>query len=146
MYTVVDVTSDINLWFNKDPVRPELTPEFRQGRGRYVFALMDEESSAKAFCCFALCNQVPRNIEELNRFTVSKGEKASVAVPYSVWRYEKGGGYRILNNLIPILKNRFKVSSVVTLSPTTSMARKFHLRNGATIDFSSDNFINYRYL
>ena len=66
MYTVVDVTSDINLWFNKDPVRPELTPEFRQAQGRYVFALMDEESSAKAFCCFALCNQVPKNIKELD--------------------------------------------------------------------------------
>ena len=146
MYTVVDVTSDINLWFNKDPVRPELTPEFRQAHGRYVFALMDEEPSAKAFCCFALCNQVPKNIKELDRFTISKSTRASVAVPYSVWRYEKGGGYKILNHLIPIFKNRFKVSRIVTLSPATSMAKKFHLRNGATIDFSSDNFVNYRYL
>ena len=146
MYTVVDVTSNVDLWFKKDPVRPELTPDFRQKSGRYVFALMDEQSSAKAFCCFAICNKVPRNVKELDKFTTSKEEGFLVAVPYSVWRYEKGGGYRIVNSLIPIFKNRFKASSVVTLSPATSMAKKFHLRNGAMIDFSSDEFINYRYI
>ena len=146
MYTLFDVTSDVNLWFNKDPVRPELTPEFRQAQGRYVFALMDEKSSAKAFCCFALCDKVPRNIKELDIFTIPKDSPASVAVPYSIWRYEKGAGHKILNSLIPIFKNRFEVSGIVTLSPVTNMAKKFHLRNGATIDFSSDNFVNYRYL
>ena len=129
MYTVVDVTSNVDLWFKKDPVRPELTPDFRQKSGRYVFALMDEQSSAKAFCCFAICNKVPRNVKELDKFTTSKEEGFLVAVPYSVWRYEKGGGYRILKNLIPIFKNRLQLINESLNEQATPYLRQWKLNN-----------------
>ena len=67
-------------------------------------------------------------------------------MPYSVWRYEKGGGYKILNHLIPIFKNRFKVSSIVTTFSGNKYGEKVSSQKWCYNRFSSDNFVNYRYL
>ena len=38
-YTLENVTENIKVWFNKDPVRPELGVGFKTSHGREVYAL-----------------------------------------------------------------------------------------------------------
>ena len=53
----------------KDPVRPELSMDFRTKYGRKVYGLKDEEGEIAAVMCFAFTNQVPTTVEELDTFS-----------------------------------------------------------------------------
>tara|TARA_Y100000310_G_scaffold175949_1_gene176091 strand:- start:534 stop:980 length:447 start_codon:yes stop_codon:yes gene_type:complete len=127
-YTLENVTENIEAWFNKDPVRPELSIEFRTDRGREVFGLKDEAGEYKAFCCLATTTSVPRSIKELDELT---SEFGVFIIPYTVWSYQRGAGREIINQLVSLAGQSRSIIRVVTLSPLTDMARKFHLRNNA---------------
>mgnify|MGYP001482090196 FL=1 len=45
---------------------------------------------------------------------------------------KKGGGKLIVKEVYKMIKKSNHLNRLVTLSPLTEMARKFHLRNGAT--------------
>lgn len=142
-YQVVDVTLDINSWFNKDPVRPELDPAFRASNGRYVFALKSNEDGLfKAFCCFARCSKIPHSIKELAEFT---DDNSSYVVPYTIWSYDKGCGRRLLYALLDMAREDNSIEGFVTLSPNKDAAKKFHLSNGAKLYYSGKDFVNYKY-
>ena len=139
-YTLENVTTNIDLWFNKDPVRPELSVEFRTEGGREVFGLKDESGDYKAFLCLARTADIPTSVEELSTLTTMGG---SIAVPYTVWSYQRGAGREILNQVLSLMQRANTVSRVVTLSPLTKMARDFHLRNHAfelQVNKSTANF------
>jgi hypothetical protein len=44
-----------------------------------------------------------------------------------------------------ILSEVKEVKDIVTLSPQTEMARRFHLKNGATIHKENPTSVNYQY-
>ena len=70
----------------------------------------------------------------------------SVVVPYTVWSYERGAGSAIIKEVITMIKNiDMRVTRVVTLSPQTEMAEKFHLRNGAKIFRTNATTVNFEY-
>ena len=48
---------------SEDPVRPELTVEFRRSHGRKMLGLKDEEGDTAAIICLAFTNDVPRSVE-----------------------------------------------------------------------------------
>lgn len=141
-YDLVDVTLDIKAWFNKDPVRPEISPDFRMAEGRFVYALRSNKDGLfKAFCCFARCNKVPISISELLGFTeVGSG----YFIPYTIWRYDKGCGRELLSRLLELAKES-GAEGFVTLSPNTDVARGFHSSNGAALYREEKNFVNYKY-
>ena len=142
-YTLENITENIEAWFNKDPVRPELSIEFRTDKGREVFGLKGESGEYKAFCCIATTTAVPRSIEELNELT---SELGVFAIPYTVWSYQKGAGREIINQLVSLASQSKSITRVVTLSPLTDMARKFHLRNDATELQVNETTANFEYL
>lgn len=128
-YILEDVTWKPELWESGDPVRPDLGVSFKTYPGRRVFGLKDEDETYVAFCCVARTSGVPYDIMSLSSLTLEDG---SIYVPYTVWSLRRGSGKAIINALLSYVEtSEDKITRVVTLSPRTEMARKFHLRNGA---------------
>ena len=135
----------------EDPVRPELSLEFRQAYGRKIYGLKDSEGDLAAIMCFAFTHKVPTTVEEMD--TLSRdaamqaihraGVQGDIAIAYTVWSKKKGGGRAIVNEVYKMVKDSNHLSRLVTLSPLTDMARNFHLKNGAKelqVNATSQNF------
>jgi hypothetical protein len=141
-YTIVDVTSKPELWREGDPVRPELDVQFKTSKGRGVFGLLGSDGKYKAFMCYAHTNSVPRTVEELDAMTTPNG---TIVIPYTVWSREKGAGRHIINKVLELVSATHKAQRVVTLSPLTEMARRFHLRNKAFQLQVNKTTVNFEY-
>ena len=142
-YTLENVTCQPSLWESSDPVRPELDVEFKTSLGRGVFGLKGSDGKWKAFLCFARTFLIPKDVQELDQLTRIDG---NIIVPYTVWSHEKGAGRTIINQVLSRISNTdMGVDRVVTLSPLTEMARKFHLRNNATEFRINSTTVNFEY-
>ena len=141
MYKLENVTANTLAWSGQDPVRPELPDEFRIVSGREVYGLRDESGKYKAFVCIAYTSGIPRDTAELEILACSG---SSVAIPYSVWSHQRGAGREIIKQVSSLLQSR-GVERVVTLSPPTKMARRFHLRNGAVELRVNETTVNFEY-
>ena len=138
---------------SKDPVRPELDMVFRTKYGRKVYGLKDEKGEIAAVMCFAFTNQVPTTVEELDTFSQDaylqshfrSGQVGQIAIAYTVWSTKKGGGKRIVQEVYKMVKKSNHLNRLVTLSPLTDMARKFHLRNGAVELQVNEETQNFEY-
>ena len=123
----------------EDPVRPELDLTFRQTYGRKILGLRDDVGEIAAIICFAFTDEVPKTVEELEKFSYDSairssnrsGVQGSIAVAYTVWAKKKGGGRAIVNEVYKRVKKSNHLNRLITLSPLTKMARKFHIKNGA---------------
>ncbi len=135
----------------EDPVRPELDLKFRQTYGRKILGLRDDKGDISAIICFAFTDEVPKTVEELEKFSYDSairssaraGVQGSIAVAYTVWAKKKGGGRAIINEVYKRIKKSNHLNRLVTLSPLTKMARNFHIKNGAKelqVNETSQNF------
>ena len=124
-----------------DPVCPELSNKFRTEKGRGIYALRDNRG-IKSFICIAFTNDIPTTIEELDSLSSPDGH---IIVPYTVWSNERGAGREIINKVLAIARRLDRVFRVVTLSPTTDMAKKFHLRNNAVEIQRNKATVNFEY-
>jgi hypothetical protein len=136
---------------SEDPVRPELSLEFRQSHGRKIYGIKDEEGDIAAVMCFAFTHDIPKSVEEMD--TMSRdaamqavhraGVQGSMAIAYTVWAKKKGGGKHMVNEVYKMIKQSSYLHRLITLSPLTDMARKFHLKNGAKevqVNLTTQNF------
>ncbi|MBE90469.1 MAG: hypothetical protein CMM76_13645 [Rhodospirillaceae bacterium] len=141
--TLENVTDRPSLWEATDPVRPELDVEFKTATGRGVFGLLGDDGKWRAFLCYARTFLIPKDVDELERLTVEDG---NVIIPYTVWSHEKGAGRAIINEVLKRVKDpALGIDRVVTLSPLTTMARKFHLRNNAKEFRMNETTVNFEY-
>jgi hypothetical protein len=123
-----------------DPVRPEISKEFRVGPGRFVGALIDDKP--RAIVCVNFLDRVPEAVADLGEAVGA----ATVAVFYTIWSYKPGAGQELLNATVERIKKEFpSITRFVTLSPKTEMARRFHLKNGAVVLRENADTINYEY-
>ncbi|MBN86761.1 MAG: hypothetical protein CL885_04490 [Dehalococcoidia bacterium] len=142
-YKLEYVTRRPDLWKDSDPVRPELGVDFKTSTGRGVFGLQGAHGDWKAFMCYARTNKIPTNVEELDKFTDKEG---SIIIPYTVWSHEKGAGRVIINEVLEMARSfDVGIERVVTLSPLTEMAERFHMRNGAMKLQSNKTTVNFEY-
>ena len=141
-----DNNKKLNFKVSDDPVRPELDLEFRLGTGRTVYALT-EDGEYKAAICIAYCNDVPTTVKELDKLSqaTNNGTHSSIAVAYTVWSKKPRAGRKIITDLMEIIKKDDTVHRLVTLSPKTAMAKKFHLNNGAFVLQLNTETDNYEY-
>ena len=135
----------------EDPVRPELDNIFRTNFGRKIFGVKFKDE-IHAVMCFAFTDQIPKSIEELDLFSQDAFLKnvqrdpnkvGRIAIAYTVWSKKKGGGKLIVKEVYKMIKKSNHLNRLVTLSPLTEMARKFHLRNGAVelqVNETTQNF------
>ena len=123
-----------------DPVRPEIPKEFRVGKNRFISALVEDEP--RAMVCVNLLDRVPTRVSELG-----DSEDPTTAVFYTIWSYAPGAGAELLRATVEEIRRQFPyITRFVTLSPKTEMARRFHLKNGATILSDNEESVNYEYI
>ena len=134
----------------EDPVRPELSNEFRTGYGRKIFGVK-YRGDIHAVMCFAYTNEIPKTVDELEKMshdaylqsTLRDQNIGRIAIAYTVWSKKRGGGKLIVKEVFKKIKKTNHLNRLVTLSPLTDMARKFHLSNGAievSVNETSQNF------
>ena len=136
----------------EDPVRPELDNNFRTGYGRKIFGVKYKKE-IYAIMCFAYTNKIPTSVEELELLSTDaflqstlRGQNVGkIAIAYTVWSKKKGGGKLIVKEVYKKIKRSNHLNRLVTLSPLTEMASKFHTRNGAKLIQVNDTTQNFEY-
>ncbi len=136
----------------EDPVRPELSTEFRTGYGRKIFGVK-YQGEIYAVMCFAYTNKIPKNVEELEKMShdaylqsaLRDQNIGKIAVAYTVWSKKKGGGKLIVKEVFKKIKKSNHLNRLVTLSPLTEMATKFHTKNGAKLLQINKDTQNFEY-
>ena len=138
---------------SEDPVRPELDNIFRTSYGRKIFGVKFKDE-IHAVMCFAFTDDIPKSVEELDLFSQDAFLKnvqrdpdkvGRIAIAYTVWSKKKGGGKLIVKEVYKMIKKSNHLNRLVTLSPLTEMARKFHLRNGAVELQVNEKTQNFEY-
>ena len=135
-----------------DPVRPELNNEFRTSFGRKIYGVK-YQGEIHAVMCFAFTNNIPKTVDELDLLSKDAFLQSAhrdqnvgkIAIAYTVWSKKKGGGKLIVKEVYKMIKKSNHLNRLVTLSPLTEMARKFHLRNGAVELQVNDETQNFEY-
>ena len=137
---------------DEDPVRPELDNVFRRSYGRKIYGVK-YGGEIHAVMCFAYTNQVPKNVDELDKLShdaflqsAQRDQKVGkIAIAYTVWSKKKGGGKLIVKEVFKMIKKSNHLNRLVTLSPLTEMATKFHSRNGAKLLQINESTQNFEY-
>ena len=125
----------VPVYIKQDPVRPHINVNTRMAPGREMYHI-DE----RAFICLAFTDKIPVSEVELLGSNVG-----NIAVAYTVWSLKKGLGRKIIFETQKRIQDTFRFSRLVTLSPKTEMAVKFHLSNGATLLQESAHAYNFEY-
>ena len=103
--------------------------------------------------CFAFTNKIPRTVKELDNLSkdaflqsaLRDQKVGQIAIAYTVWSKKKGGGKLIVIEVFKMIKKSNHLNRLVTLSPLTEMAPKFHLRNKAKLISVNETTQNFEY-
>ena len=136
----------------EDPVRPELDNNFRTSYGRKIYGV-EYQGEIHAVMCFAYTNQIPKNVDELDKFShdaflqsaMRDQNVGQIAIAYTVWSKKKGGGKLIVKEVFKKIKKSNHLNRLITLSPLTEMATQFHSKNGAKLLQINDETQNFEY-
>jgi hypothetical protein len=124
-----------------DPVRPHIPLEQRVNDAAEILILRAGEEILAATCLQWL-KDIPKNEQDL----IDMDKTHDTAVFYTIWSYSPGAGQALIKQAASwILKEYENVQDIVTLSPQTEMARKFHHKNGATTLRTNETSVNYQY-
>jgi hypothetical protein len=143
LHIINDLRDNLLTLIKDDPVRPELTPEFRVNSNSKIFVLRDDATNEPlAVTCVKFLDDIPTSVDQLAELAVH----TNTAVFYTIWSYAAGAGRRLIEQAqAQITQEHPEVKTFVTLSPKTEMARKFHHKNGATTYRENADSINYLY-
>ena len=141
LHIITDLRDSLLDLIKDDPVRPELTPEFRVNSNSRIFVLRDDETQEPlAVTCVKFLSEIPQDVTDLAELAVN----TNTAVFYTIWSYAAGAGRRLIEEAQQqIREERPEVNTYVTLSPKTEMARRFHLKNGAEVFRENPDTVNY---
>ena len=136
----------------EDPVRPELDNVFRRSYGRKIYGVK-YMGEIHAVMCFAYTNEIPKNVDELDKFShdafLQSAQRdqnvGKIAIAYTVWSKKRGGGKLIVKEVFKKIKKSNHLNRLITLSPLTEMATKFHKNNGAKLIQINENTQNFEY-
>lgn len=121
-----------------DPVRPHI-PAHQRVTDRGTIFLWCDNDEIKAAVCVMFCDHIPASEEDM--FT--EAQDRSVAVAYTIWSYSAGAARELIFAVRDLVKDT--VRELVTLSPQTEMAERFHMRNGAEFLRENATTWNFRY-
>jgi hypothetical protein len=124
-----------------DPVRPHIPLSQRINETAEILILRAGEEILAATCLQWL-SDIPKDEQDL----INMGKDKNTAVFYTIWSYKPGAGAALIKQAAEWILGEFKdVKNIVTLSPQTEMARRFHLKNGATVHKTNETSVNYQY-
>lgn len=142
LYTIQDLQDNLLGLIKDDPVRPEIPVEQRVNANSKIFVLKDDNDQPLAVTCVKFLEMIPKTVEDLADTVVN----TNTAVFYTIWSYAQGAGRRLIEEAQAKIKlEQPEVTTYVTLSPKTEMARRFHLKNGAEVFQENETTVNYLY-
>jgi len=141
LHRIRDITDPLVRLIKDDPVRPHIPLEQRINDAAEILILKAGEEVLAATCMQWL-NDVPEDENDL----VEMAKDKNIAVFYTIWSYSPGAGQNLIKAAAEWLKTEYsELKGIVTLSPQTPMARRFHLKNGAKIRKENPTSVNYEY-
>jgi hypothetical protein len=141
LYHVRDRNDPLASIIKDDPVRAHIPLDQRINENAEILILKEGEKILAATCLQWL-KEVPEAEEDLQKIEKTQ----EVAVFYTIWSYAPGAGAKLIKQAAEwILEAVDECRTIVTLSPQTEMARRFHLKNGATIRKENPTSVNYQY-
>ena len=141
LYHLRDLSDPLTNLIKDDPVRPHIPLEQRVNDAAEILMLRAGEQVLAA-TCMAWLKDIPADEQDL----VTMERTKDTAVFYTIWSYSPGAGAELLQQAARWLLNEFPdIKAIVTLSPQTEMAKRFHLKNGAGIFRENPTSVNYEY-
>jgi len=120
-----------------DPIRPTLSYAWRVSVGEMYY--IGEQDDPSAIVWVSMTTYIPKDARE-----IAASKRGLYSIPYSVWSYKKGAGRQIIMDLRD-LAIYSGWERLVTMSPKTDMAHKFHVKNGAFLIKQNETTRNYEY-
>ena len=143
LHLIKDIADSFFNFLSQDPVRPHIPHSSRIGQNKDIFVSRDEDQKVRAITCVSYQTTIPEDESQLFEHT----DYPDVAVFYTIWSYEPGAGRELIFEARSwIMQNRPEIKRFVTLSPTTEMAKRFHLKNGANVFRKNTTSVNYEYV
>jgi len=141
LHHIKDINDPLTRVIKDDPVRPHIPLEQRINDAAEILILKAGEKILAATCMQWL-KDVPEDEQDL----IDMAKDRNIAVFYTIWSYSPGAGAALLQQAAKWLREEFKdMQGIVTLSPQTPMAERFHLKNGAKIRRQNETSVNYEY-
>lgn len=141
LHHIRDITDPLVRLIADDPVRPHIPLEQRINSAAEILILKAGEQVLAATCM-----QWLTDVPECEQDLISMGKDHHVAVFYTIWSYAPGAGAKLLQTAAEWLRRDYKdLKGIVTLSPQTAMAERFHLKNGAKVRKTNADTVNYEY-
>ena len=141
LHRITTIDDPLTRVIKDDPVRPHIPLEQRINKNAEIL-LLKEADQVLAATCMAWLGSIPENEQDL----VDLDKTKDVAVFYTIWSYSPGAGQQLIKQAANWLLEEYKdVKHIVTLSPQTEMAKRFHLKNGAKIRKQNPTSVNYEY-
>ena len=141
LHHIKDINDPFVKVIKDDPVRPHIPLEQRVNDLAEILILKAGEQVLAATCMQWL-KDIPKDEQDL----INLAETHDVAVFYTIWSYAPGAGAQLLKQAAEWLLNDYKdIKNIVTLSPQTEMAKRFHHKNGAVTLSDNDDTVNYEY-
>lgn len=125
-----------------DPVRHHIPKSHRVDDAHRVLVLL-KHNQPQSVLCLAFCDQVCTCESDL--FTHASTTPCVVML-YTIWSLQPGAGRHMVHACVDYVKQSWPtVQRVVTLSPPTQMAERFHLKNGAHMLQHNGHTVNFEY-
>lgn len=141
LYHIRELTDPLVSLIKDDPVRPHIPLEQRINDSAEILMLRAGEQILAATCMQWL-HDVPEDETDL----IDLVGEHDVAVFYTIWSYSPGAGQALIKAAADwLIKDYPQIRAIVTLSPQTKMAERFHLKNGARIRRQNPTSVNYEY-
>ena len=145
------LAEQLQHYIKDDKVRPNISAEFRCDPkfGRRAYSLV-EGTDVKAIVCIANGYFIPKNENELSQIPFLSDSNEIFMIPYTIWSYAPGAGRTLITGLIENIRKEIrrtgqKKPRVVTMSPKTVMASRFHTKNGAILIQENEESYNFEY-
>ena len=141
LYHLRDLSDPLVRVVKDDPVRPHIPLEQRINDAAEIMVLRAGEEVLAATCMQWL-KDIPADEQDLVDFE----KTMEVAVFYTIWSYAPGAGQSLIKAAADwLLKDFPEIKAIVTLSPQTKMAERFHHKNGAKTLRENATSVNYQY-
>jgi hypothetical protein len=141
LHAIDSHTDEFFKFIREDPVRPHIPEQKRISPSKQIFCL-HEDNKPQAITCVSYQSSIPVTEDDLFNESVDP----DIAVFYTIWSYAPGAGRQLIMDAVNFIKNERKnIKQFVTLSPPTDMARRFHIKNGASVYRINNDTVNYEY-
>jgi hypothetical protein len=127
----------------------KLEEDLRYTKNRHTYYLTNDaqgrSAEITAIVCVAINNILAEDEADLFSFSELETEN-TYAHLYTIWSYAPRAGRNLALKTVEHIKETYRnVNRILTLSPKTDLARKFHLSNGAIQLKTNETTVNFEY-